>query len=37
MHYLITRIGTALFEYVNGLLGGARISSITEWPMHREW
>ena len=37
MHYLMTRIGRALFEYANGLVGRARIASITEWPMHREW
>ena len=37
MHYLITRVGRALLEYANGLIGRARISSITEWPMHREW
>lgn len=37
MHYLMTRLGRALLDYANGMIGRARISSITEWPMHREW
>jgi hypothetical protein len=37
MHNLMTRITTALFEYVKDLVGRAHIASITEWPMHREW
>ncbi len=37
MHILMTRITAALFEYVKDLVGRARIASITEWPMYREW
>ncbi len=37
MHNLMTRITTALFEYVKDLVSRAQIASITEWPMHREW
>ncbi len=37
MHNIMTRITTALFEYVKDLIGRAHIASITEWPTHREW
>ncbi len=37
MHNLMTRITTALFEYVKDLVRRAPIASITEWPTHREW
>lgn len=34
---LMTRITTALFEYMKDLVRRAHIASITEWPTHREW
>lgn len=37
MHNLMIRIAVALFEYVKDLVSRAPISSITEWPTHREW
>lgn len=33
----VMRIASAAFEYVRDLLRRARIVSIAEWPMHREW
>ena len=37
MYNLMIGIGRIFIEYVKGLVGRARISSITEWPMHRDW
>jgi len=37
MQHLMTRITSALFDYVKDLVRRAPIASITEWPMHREW
>ncbi len=37
MHNIMTRITTALFDYVKDLVRRAPVASITEWPTHREW
>ena len=36
MHNLMTRITTALFDYVKDLVRRAHIASIAEGPTHRE-